>query len=67
MLDSAGKPQSDAYVRARFDIAVADAKVDPVTKALKDAKTQPNADQVVTDARTKMIADMQSAHLPATH
>ncbi len=59
------KDKPEAYIEARFDIAVSDAKADPVLAALKDGKAAPNADQSVTDARAKMIADMQSAHRPA--
>ena len=67
LLDSAGKPQSDAYIRARFDIAVADAKADPVRAALKDGVTAPNAGKSADDARAKMIADAQSAHRPTVN
>lgn len=63
--DAAVKDKPEAYIEARFDIAVSDAKADPVLAALKDGKAAPNADQSVTDARAKMIADMQSAHRPA--
>lgn len=37
--DSVVAGKSDAYIEARFDMLVEDAKADPVTKALKDGKT----------------------------
>lgn len=43
--DSVVAGKSDAYIEARFDMLVEDAKADPVTKALKDGnKVTPIAD-----------------------
>lgn len=66
--DSA-KDKPDAYIDARFDILVEDAKkagADPFREAVKDGLTPTNDDlKPVTDARTKMLADLQSGTVAA--
>jgi len=64
--------KTDAYIDARFDILAEDAKAaavagaDPFKKAVADGVKVPlTADAAAADAYAKMIADMQSAHLPA--
>jgi uncharacterized protein len=68
--DSA-KNKPDAYIDARFNILVEDAKTkagtaDPFREALKDGLT-PTADdlKLVTDARAKMLADLASGTVAA--
>lgn len=63
------KDKPAAYIDARFDILVEDAvkkagAADPFAAAVKDGLTPANdGDKLVTDARAKMLTDMQSAHL----
>lgn len=65
----AGKP--DAYVDARFDILVEDAKkasgTDPFARVVADGLTPSNdADKTVTDAYSQMVADMKAGKTSAT-
>ncbi len=62
--DEAIKDRGDAYIEARFDVLVEDAKkVDPLLKPLADrAKNPPTDADPATTAYDKMVADMQGAY-----
>lgn len=53
--DSVVTGKSDAYIEARFDMLVEDAKADPVTKALKDGSGGPTL--VVDNGYAAFVAD----------
>lgn len=69
--DAAVADKADAYIDARFDILVEDAKkagtADPFAAAVRDGLANANdADKVVTDAYSQMVADLKSGKTSAT-
>lgn len=69
--DAAVADKADAYIDARFDILVEDAKkaasTDPFAAAVRDGLTNANdADKVVTDAYSQMVADLKAGKTSAT-
>ncbi|MGV4796137.1 DUF2213 domain-containing protein [Rhizobium sp. F40D2] len=69
--DAAVADKADAYIDARFDILVEDAKkagsADPFARVVADGITPTNdADKVVTDAYALMVADMKAGKTSAT-
>lgn len=66
--DAAIKDKSEAYIDVRFDILAEDAKkvVDPFKATVAGGiKTPVSDNDAAAAAYTKMVQDMQSAHLPA--
>lgn len=66
--DAAIAGQPEAYVKARFDILVEDAAKNPGNDQVRQhfqAKDHRTGGDDVEKARLQMIADMQTAHLPA--
>jgi hypothetical protein len=69
--DAAVSGKSDAYVDARFDLLVEDAKKnissDPFAAVVKDGISQAtDADKAATDAYSQMVADMKAGKTSAT-
>ena len=67
--DAAIADKADAYIDARFDILVEDAKKanpDPFAATVRDGISTPTNDDAASKAYAAMLADMQSAHLPKT-
>jgi hypothetical protein len=65
--DEAIKDKADAYIDARFDILVEDAKKanpDPFAATVRDGIATPTNDDAAGKAYLKMVTDMQSAHMP---
>jgi hypothetical protein len=65
--DAAVADKAEAYIDARFDILVEDAKKanpDPFAATVKDGISTPTNDDDASKAYQKMVSDMQSAHLP---
>lgn len=67
--DAAIAGQSDAYIKARFDIMVEDAAkgpgADPFRQHMTHQDTKTTGVDEAEKARLQMIADMQTAHRPA--
>jgi hypothetical protein len=67
--DAAVKDKADAYIDARFDILVEDAKkaagTDPFARVVADGVTTTNDNQTVRDkAYTGMVSDLENAWKP---